>query len=51
MDKVKEDNLWLYKSSVVFIKRLLRNNMIDNEEYNTIMKKLYELYDVEQLLA
>ncbi|SKC79827.1 hypothetical protein [Maledivibacter halophilus] len=46
MDQVQKDNLWLYKSSLVFIKKLKRNSMINQEEYNTMVKKLYEIYDI-----
>lgn len=48
MEQVKEDNLWLYNSSIIFVRKLMRNNMINHQEYNTIMKKLYEIYNIRK---
>lgn len=47
MAQGKNNNLWLHKSSVIFVKKLMKNNMINQQEYNTIMKKLYEIYNIK----
>ncbi|MCT4596851.1 MAG: hypothetical protein N4A50_03075 [Vallitalea sp.] len=46
MNEYKNDNIWLYKSSIIFIDKLLRDNMISRQEYNTTKKKLKEVYKI-----
>jgi hypothetical protein len=46
LEQGKNDNIWLYKSSIIFVKKLMRNNMINQQEYNTTVKRLAELYNI-----
>jgi hypothetical protein len=46
LNEYKNDNIWLYKSSIIFIDKLLRDNMISRQEYNTTKKKLKEVYKI-----
>ncbi|MGV8147306.1 MAG: hypothetical protein ACLKAK_12925 [Alkaliphilus sp.] len=44
MENMKKENLMMFESSVVFLKKLIRENMINQEEYNAMMKKIKSIY-------
>jgi hypothetical protein len=46
MNQIGSENIWLYKSSIIFIDKLLKDNMISRQEYNTTQKKLKEIYKI-----
>ncbi|WDV44627.1 hypothetical protein PV797_14015 [Clostridiaceae bacterium M8S5] len=45
--KSDKDNLWLYKSSKVFMTKLVKSNMISKNEYSIIIGKLKRIYNQE----
>jgi hypothetical protein len=46
MEQIVREKIWLYKSSIIFIDKLLRDNMISKQEYNDTQKKLKEIYGI-----
>lgn len=51
MMESKNNNMWLYKSSIVFAKKLMRDNLINQQEYKKTIQKLSEIYNISSSIC